>query len=73
MEFTVQKLGIVVGGKQGYAFIDKHGNTILITYGEAMLKTWTKYFEQNDKTNCTVRRENLKEAYAAVYGRRRFI
>ena len=65
MEFTVQKLSIVINGKQGYAFIDKEGNTILITYGEAMLKSWTKYFE-HDKANSTVRTTNLEEAYATI-------
>lgn len=66
MEYTVQKLSIVINGKQGYAFIDKEGRTILITYGEAMLKIWKKYFEQNDKTDSTVRKTNLKEAYSTV-------
>lgn len=55
MEYTVQKINIVVDQKQGYAFIDKDGNCIIITYGEPMLKNWTKYFEQNDKTYSTVR------------------
>lgn len=61
MEFTVQKMAQVIDGKQGYAFIDEQGNCIIITYGEAALKTWTKYFE-NDKTNSTVRERNLEEA-----------
>jgi hypothetical protein len=54
MEFTVHKLGIVVDGKQGYAFIDKDGNCIIITYGDAMLKNWTQIL-QDDKTYSTVR------------------
>jgi hypothetical protein len=64
MEFTVTKISIVVDGKQGYAFIDKKGNTILIIYGDAVMKNWTNYFKQNDKTNCTVRKPELEEAYS---------
>ena len=45
MEFTVQKLDTVVDGKVGYAFIDKNGSCMLITYGEAACKSWSKYFE----------------------------
>lgn len=46
MEFTVQKLDIIVDEKQGYAFIDKDGNCIIITYGEHMLKNWTKILQK---------------------------
>lgn len=46
MEITVQKLNIVIDGKQGYAFIDKNGNCVLITYGESMLKSWTQMLKK---------------------------
>jgi hypothetical protein len=38
MEFTIQKLDVVVDDKRGYAFIDKNGNCIIITFGETNVK-----------------------------------
>lgn len=46
MEFTVKKIDIVVDKKQGYAFIDKNSNCIMITYGETSVKLWTEYFKK---------------------------
>jgi hypothetical protein len=65
MEFTVQKTGIVVDGKAGYAFIDKEDHCIIMIYGETAMKNWTKYFE-NDQTHSTVRKPELEEAYATL-------
>jgi len=47
MDFTVQKIDIVVDKRQGYAFIDKHDNCIMITYGEANVKIWTQLFKDD--------------------------
>jgi len=47
MEFTVSKMDIVIDYKQGYAFIDKNGNCMIVTYGDANVKMWTKYLEND--------------------------
>jgi len=46
MEFTVNKLDVVVDGKYGYAFLDKEDYCICIVYGDKSVK----YLEEILKT-----------------------